>query len=297
VSTDRYSIVDYAAMAADTIRVEAYRRALATCVRPGSTVVDLGAGTGLLGFIACQLGAAKVVFIEKGPAADHIAATAAQNGAGDRVTVHRQDSRLVDVPGGADVLVSDLRGTTPLLGAHIATIADARTRLLRPGGHLVPLRDRVVADLVYASWPFDRQVGAWAHSAAPWRQQHSEDMAARTPARMRFRSSDLAGQPSVLASIDYRTIQVPHLVGSGTWTVANPGMLYGLGLWFESDLVEGVSYNSGPSGAAVYGHQYLPVQVPVPLVGGEILSAKVLMVLSGDDYSCQWKINIQAPSA
>ena len=53
-------------MIAHRVRVGSYRRALEKVVKPGSVVVDIGTGTGLLAIFACQLGARKVFAIESG---------------------------------------------------------------------------------------------------------------------------------------------------------------------------------------------------------------------------------------
>lgn len=47
----------HAVLLADTLRVEAYRRAIEATVKPGMRVIDLGSGTGVLGRIAAKKGA------------------------------------------------------------------------------------------------------------------------------------------------------------------------------------------------------------------------------------------------
>ncbi len=44
----------------DAHRLAIYRRAMVAVVKPGDVVLDLGAGTGILGVLACQAGAARV---------------------------------------------------------------------------------------------------------------------------------------------------------------------------------------------------------------------------------------------
>ncbi len=54
----------HAVLLADHVRVDAYRRAITSAVQPGMRVVDLGAGTGVLGRLAAQAGAS-VVMVER----------------------------------------------------------------------------------------------------------------------------------------------------------------------------------------------------------------------------------------
>lgn len=54
----------HAVLLADHVRVDAYRRAITSAVQPGMRVVDVGAGTGVLGRLAAQAGAS-VVMVER----------------------------------------------------------------------------------------------------------------------------------------------------------------------------------------------------------------------------------------
>ena len=59
-----YSLAGYGKMIADKVRMDAYSQALRRAVKPGSVVVDIGAGTGICAMLACRFGARKVYAIE-----------------------------------------------------------------------------------------------------------------------------------------------------------------------------------------------------------------------------------------
>lgn len=136
----------------DAARNEAYHQALARLIEPTTTVFEVGTGSGLLAMMAARLGAARVTTCEAEPL---IAATArtiiAVNGLEERVRVLAQPSADVeaerDLKGRADLLVSEVF-SSELLGERVlASIEDARRRLLKPGGRIVPVAGSIMVAL------------------------------------------------------------------------------------------------------------------------------------------------------
>eukprot|EP00927_Polykrikos_kofoidii_P017026 TRINITY_DN1772_c0_g2_i1.p1 TRINITY_DN1772_c0_g2~~TRINITY_DN1772_c0_g2_i1.p1 ORF type:complete len:789 (-),score=113.70 TRINITY_DN1772_c0_g2_i1:39-2405(-) len=142
---------DHYVMLNDYERNEFYRRGLERVVPscgPHCSVLDLGAGSGLLSMMAAHAGAANVVAIEANPALAELAARTVErnklaNFPKSNVTVVAKLSSGVDVESmpsarGADILVTETFGTM-LLGEGAANfVPDARDRLMKSGGTVIP---------------------------------------------------------------------------------------------------------------------------------------------------------------
>lgn len=106
-------------------------RAIDWYVRPGSTVIDLGTGSGILAIAAARLGARRVVALDSDPIAIEVAkANVRSNRVASVVTVRRGNS-LAGVHAAADVIVANL--TADIL----PPIAPDVPRRLSPGGRFV----------------------------------------------------------------------------------------------------------------------------------------------------------------
>ncbi len=128
-------------MLGDEQRLKAYDRALEQAIGPGDVVVDVGAGTLVLSFLALRHGAGHVYAIEADPQmADLAARIAADNGLADRVTIVRGDARTAHLPEKADALVSEMMGNLGPEEEMAEILKIAARRFLRPGGKVVPQR-------------------------------------------------------------------------------------------------------------------------------------------------------------
>lgn len=110
---------------------------------PTAHVLDIGTGSGLLAMMAARAGAAHVDSCEAVPV---IARTARRtielNGYGDSVRVIAKRSADlvvgVDIARPADVLISEVLSSDLLSEGVLATFEDALTRLVKPGGAVIP---------------------------------------------------------------------------------------------------------------------------------------------------------------
>ena len=112
----------------DTVRTGTFIRAIQQVVRQDDTVVDLGAGTGILTMACLRAGAQKVYAIE----ADQLIVLAEQaaraNAMADRIVFMNRHSSDVTLPEKADVIVSECLGLMGIGGSMIPAVVDMRRR-------------------------------------------------------------------------------------------------------------------------------------------------------------------------
>jgi len=105
-------------------------RAMRSVLRPGSTALDVGCGSGVLAVAACVLGAASARAIDISPASvPTTLANADANGVGDRVEV--STTPLAEIDGPFDVVVANILAPT------LIDLADDLVRVTAPGGALI----------------------------------------------------------------------------------------------------------------------------------------------------------------
>jgi protein arginine N-methyltransferase 1 len=288
-----YSVLGYGAMIADRARMEGYAAALRATVRPGSVVLDIGTGTGMMALLACRLGARRVYALEPSQAIHLARGVARDSGMEDRIEFIQALSTEVSLPERADVVVSDLRSVLPPFQSHVAAIADVRERLLAPGGVLVPRADVLRAAPVEAPETYAEVVDVWTAQGRGFDFGAVRRVAENTWYKAHLQPSQLLAPAQTWAVMDYTRIVDPSLRGALAWTAEREGTAHGLAMWFDAELAEGIGFTSGPHGPpTLYGCGFFPFPRPVPLRPGDQVGVEVDARLVRDDYVWGWNTRI-----
>lgn len=294
----RYDLFTFGAMIgpAAARRVAAYGEALRRTVTPSTTVLDIGTGVGYFAVLAARFGARHVYGVDPNPAIVLAPEIAAANDVAERTTFLRGLSTEIDLPERVDVIVSDIRGSLPWLQAHIPAIADARARHLVPGGVLIPARDDVWATVVRAPRVFARHVAPWS--------DHEIDLA---PARRRacdhvrkapVSADAMVVEPQRVATLDYSTISDPDASAELRWTVTAATSAHGLAMWFDTELIDGVTFSNAPSEPQIptYSQTFFPWREPIELEVGDEIAVRFRCRLAGRGYVWSWATRVRSPS-
>lgn len=137
----------------DTVRNDAYEKALKTALQNGGSVLDIGSGSGLLAMMAARHGATSVTTCEEVTmVAEKAKVIIKRNGFADQINaINKISTNLIigtDLPERADILVTEIFDNG-LLGENALTaIEHARKNLLKPNAQLIPCGARVYASCI-----------------------------------------------------------------------------------------------------------------------------------------------------
>ena len=291
-----YDLAGHGAMIADELRTGAYAKALEKAVRPGSTVLDLGAGSGIMSLIACRLGARKVYAIEPDEVIEVAKELARENGFADRIEFIRDISTKVTLPERVEVVdrrrlgvVADLRGILPLFQSHLPSLSDARERFLAEGGTLIPGRDTLWAGVVESPEASADRLGAWKEERYGVTFEAAKRFSSNTWTRFRMGPECLLAEPRRWAELDYtRPLSASHK-GGAEFRINRLGIGHGLAVWFDTELVDGVGFSNAPDQPKlIYGMAFFPWPEEVALEEGDKVSVSLRADLVGEDYVWGW---------
>jgi type I protein arginine methyltransferase len=292
---DGYSLYAFGNMIGDLARFHAYSQAIAKAVRPGDVVLDIGCGPAVFAMLAARAGARRVFAVETDDIIDFARQLAAANGLADRIEFLQCDSRKLELPELANVIVSDIRGALPFYDGGIASIEDARRRFLTPAGILIPQQDTLKAALVDASDFYSRLISPWKTSAPGLALSAALPPLLNDCYSSQFNPDQLVSQAESFCVLDYANGAVDRACAELRFTASRSTIAHGICVWYETRLFGEIGYSTAPGAIdSVYPHTFLPWLAPIALEGGEQVGIGIRADLIGSRYVWQWNTSIPA---
>ena len=279
-------------MALDARRNEAYRAALAKVIGPDSVVLDLGAGTGILGLMAARLGARRVYLVEP----EDIIAVAEEivRANGLEHVVQCIQGRIEDVrlPEQVDVIVSVLTGNFLLSEDLLPTLMHARS-LLKPGGVLIPSAGAMEAVPVSAPDLHRAEIAGWSEPSQGVDLGAARSYAANT---VFYRGHELRGlthlaDPRTLHTLDLAADRYESVQTQTQYEIARSGLCHGWIGWLRLRLGDEWLSTSPYEPAVHWSTAFLPLDPPMAFERGELVSFTLDRAPFGD-----WNWSVEAPS-
>lgn len=281
----------HASLLADVERVDRFRDAIHAVVRPGDVVVDIGTGTGLLAYFACQAGAARVFAIEEGRIIGLARELALLNRFADRVEFFNEHSSRVELPEPADVLITETLWNFGIGEGMIGSLADARRRMLKPGARVIP----GVVELHVVPVQIDR-IYSRLHGRPP--DRHDLDL---SPIRhyqvnnvhMPHLDADgFLAAPALLLRTELDESATPDFEAGVTVAITGPGVMHGTCGWFRAHLAPGIVLdNEPPSVHSSWAHAFFPLQNPIAVLPEDEVAIHIETAADGSVW--RWRTELR----
>jgi protein arginine N-methyltransferase 1 len=274
----------------DRVRLAAFDRAIRKRVRSGDVVLDLGAGTGIFGLLACRAGARRVYCIDDGPIIEMARAIARQNGFADRMIFINERSTEVTLDERIDVVVGDLIGGFGFEAGFPMFYRDAQRRFLKPGGVLIPgAVEMWVAPVEHAG--ARRQLKFWDRKPAGLDFAPARTIAINTGYPMEFRPKQLLGSPVRAATLQAATTEGAIRFDS-TIRVTRKGRLDGIAGWFSAPLAPGVRLTNSPLARDRINRRcvFFPADRPVAVNPGDRVALTMRAI--PDELIVSWQVAV-----
>jgi protein arginine N-methyltransferase 1 len=282
-------------MLADKVRNEAFYQALQQVIKPGESIVaDVGSGTGLLGFLASKLGAKAVYMYEYSPVIK-LSQKLARHNHIPHCHFINSHSTDVDTPVKADVLVSEILGNYAYEENIIETVEDAK-RFLKPGGVIIPQTITQYVAPVITSRFYDELL-VWDKVGFDLDFSLARDTSLNNLYVRRLLAEDLLGKGNAQRwdSVDLNRKNKSVRSGNATWQLTQSDTIYGFAVWWECELIKGITLSTSPLANATHWDQlYFPVLQPIHANAGDKLS---IQLDSDTRYSVgvnvKWQVSLQ----
>ena len=288
-----YGIHSYGRMIRDSVRTDAYARALRSCVGPNSIVLDIGTGVGIFALLACQFGARKVYAVDPNETIEIAREIASVNGYADRIEFIADLSTKIMLPEPVDIIVTEMHGILPMFEQNVASIIDGRKRLLAPGGTIIPQVETLWAAPVEAPKDYEEVASPWSTHPYGLDLRPAMRIAANSWFKVRTAPEALLANPQCWATLDYRSVESANVAGEAAWIATRAGTGHGIAIWFDSVLIDDIGFSNAPGSAeTVFSQAFFPWPEPLAISAGDKIAVALRADSMQDYHLWRWDTTV-----
>lgn len=262
---------------ADATRLALFEAAIAKALAPGDCVADLGCGTGVLGLLCLQAGAARVYAVDDSAMIDIARETLLRAGLDKRAVCIRGKSHQIELPQSVDVVVCDHVGYFGFDYGVVGVLEDAKRRFLRPGGTLIPSSLRLNLAAV-GSKKCSETANSWQAETIPSEFRWLRSYSINTKHALSLNRDELLGPPVVLGDIDLYADNPAFFSWKSELRIERDGAMDGVVGWFECELAKNVWMTNSPLAekAIERPQAFLPIGETVQVKAGDLVKASIM---------------------
>jgi predicted RNA methylase len=242
-------------MVDDPGRTPALLEAVGRAVRPGDVVLDIGTGLGILAIAAAKAGAKRVWAVEVDAVAlEEARANARAEGVDDRISFVHGLSFHLDLDEKATVCLCETVGSFAFDENILATLSDAKTRLLVEGARIVPSMLELWGALI---------------ESLPISEGHEEIGVVK--------KTDLLSAPALIASIDFQKPFEASIHVKPVFEINREGSALMLAVWPRAIWWQGLVSDASPMESSTHWKQGLMPLEPRPVGKGDTIGIEIII--------------------
>jgi histone-arginine methyltransferase CARM1 len=257
----------------------------------GRTVLDVGAGTGILSLFAAQAGARKVYACEGTSSSEYARALVDHAGLSERIEIVETPLEQLTLPERVDVIISEPWGFFLFHERMVETFIQARDRFLVPGGRmfpttgqvwLAPFCDSQLYESRISKLDFWHQKNFYGVDLTGLLSSATEELFAM-PAVGPFEARSLMALPTSFP-FDFQTMRLDDLAQIELpfdFVAAENGQIHGLAGWFEVSFDgrdQRVVLSTAPDATRTHWSQVRFVFIePMPVCAGQRLKGSLVL--------------------
>lgn len=288
-----YDFAGYCSMLTDERRLASYTEALRRSITKDSVVLDLGAGTGYFSILASRLGAKKVYAVEPNTLIYLAREFAARHNCADNIEFIQKQSTAVELEEKADIMICDLHGVLPFFDQSLAVIIDARKRLVKPGGILMPRRETVYFAVAESSEMYDKNIARYLTDFGGISIASAKHLLTNRLMNAYEKEMRELSDGQVFAELDYQTLEETSFGKTFAFEIKEKGLAHGLRGWFVCEIGEGLFTGNSPEiRESVYGTPFFPFSEAAEVDAGDTVEVKLDAVFEKDEYIWHWAVRI-----
>ena len=251
----------HARMVGDARRSGPLLAAVAKAVKRGDFVLDIGTGLGILAIAAAEAGASRVVAVDCDAEALALAARAAKKaGVGDLVEFREALSFDLKLRARADVVLCETVGSFAFDENILATLSDAKQRLMKSGGRMMPCK-----------------LELWG---APVLRLPRVEMPSETAI---VKPADLVAKPARIATADFAAFIPRRVQAKPQFVCASDATIRALAVWPRVTWFAGETTDASPLEPPTHWKQGIMPVEERGVTEGERISFEILIGPHPDD--------------
>ena len=252
-------------MLLDWIRTNTYKDAINEVIKVGDTVIDVGAGSGILSLFSASAGASKVYAIEVTEIINVAKQLAVINNLSDKIEFLNDSAQTVNLDQQVDLIVSEWMGMFAIEEYMFDAVQCIRDRFLKPGGNMIPNAVKLfIAPIENRDLYYKKGSGFWKSKffGYDFNLDLQQNTTIEKSKRCIIPPESLIGSPELLLNFNCMqdTSSAFHFTKEVEWQMERDAFLHGFCGYFDTILTDKITLSTSPMVSATHWQQvYFPI--------------------------------------